>query len=78
MLLRLMKQVQADNGEIIATQYHRATLAPHEVPSRVLQDTNAHLNALGFPNIAAADVQVLNSVVQALAAWRQTKIVPEG
>lgn len=73
MFLRLLKQVQADNGEIISSRYHRSVLNPGGSPSTVLADTNAQLAAQGFPNIASADVTVLNTVVTALASWRATK-----
>jgi hypothetical protein len=63
--VRMRKQVVADNGAVIASEYHRTMIDAAGDPATQISLVNAHLATLGYPSVKAEDVAVLNGALAA-------------
>ena len=50
--LRLLKQVANDDGTVLASDYHRTSIAPDADADVHLAAVNAHLIKMGYPALS--------------------------
>ena len=72
--IRMRKQVVDDQGYVLASEYHRTTIEAASDPAKQMGAVNAHLAALGFPAVRAADHKVLTDVMPTLETLRAQKV----
>jgi hypothetical protein len=70
-----MRKEIVENGVVLASEYHRTSLAPDTDSAVQIAAVNAHLAQLGYPSVEAKDVEVLDAAIAPLKDHRAAKAV---
>lgn len=65
--LRLLKQVANDDGTVLASDYHRTSIASDADPGVHLAAVNAHLMKMGYPALSEEDANRIDAARAGLA-----------
>jgi len=71
--VRIRKQIVADDGIILSSDYHRMMIDAGSDPAAQIAAVNAHLAAMGFAPVEPEDVSLLSSALAPLAGHRAAK-----
>ena len=71
--VRMLKQIVADDGSVLSSQYHRTMIGAATDPAQQMAAVNVHLGTLGFPAVKNEDLVVLDTVLAPLESYRATK-----
>ena len=71
--VRLRKEILADDGSVLSSDYHRTTIDASTDPAAQMAAVNTHLTALGYPAVTAEDLAMLHSALRPLASLRAGK-----
>ena len=64
--VRMLKQIVDDSGRVLASEYHRTSIAPHADPAGQMAAVNAHLDTMGYPPVPDESVEQVTAIAAGL------------
>lgn len=71
--VRIRKQILADNGTVMSSDYHRTMIEAGSNPVKQMDAVNAHLITLGYAAITSDDMSILSSAMAQMSSMRAAK-----
>jgi hypothetical protein len=71
--VRIKKQVVADNGTVLSSDYHRTMIEPGGDLVKQMDAVNAHLVTMGYAAITSEDMSALSSAMTQGSSFRAAK-----
>src|SRR5215510_11601058 len=71
--VRIRKQIVADNGAVLSSDYHRTTIDAGGDPDKQMDAVNVHLATMGYPAVTTEDLSVLTSAMVPISSLRAAK-----
>lgn len=75
--LKMLKQVVDNDGKVIFSEPHRASISPTVNPPEIMAVIHADLNRRGFPNAPPSEIALMEQTIGSMNTLRAQKAVEE-